>query len=79
MMTKDELSKSLAADFSSAVEATYQDLIKAAVAVEREAIAQMFDAVPELVPFARRGDGGCIMCGFSTSHAATAIRARGTT
>jgi hypothetical protein len=48
-------------------------------AVERETIAQMFDAVPELVPFARRGDGGCIMCGFSTSHAATAIRARGNT
>jgi hypothetical protein len=46
---------------------------------EREAIAQMFDTAPELVPFARRGDGGCIMCGFSTSHAATAIRARGTT
>jgi hypothetical protein len=48
-------------------------------AVERETIAQMFDAVPELVPFARRGDGGCIICGFSTSHAATAIRARGNT
>jgi len=48
-------------------------------AVERETIAQMFDAAPELVPFARRGDGGCIMCGFSTSHAATAIRARGNT
>ena len=45
-------------------------------AVERETIAQMFDAIPELVTFARRGDGGCIMCGFSKSHAAEAIRAR---
>ena len=41
MMTKDELSKSLAADFSSAVEATYQDLIKAAFAAEREACAKL--------------------------------------
>jgi hypothetical protein len=38
MMTKDEFAKSLAADFSSAVEATYQDLIKAAVAAERDAL-----------------------------------------
>ena len=45
-------------------------------AVERETIAQMFDAIPELVSFARRGDGRCIMCGFSKSHAAKAIRAR---
>jgi len=43
MMTKDELSKSLAADFSNAVEATYQDLLKAAVAAEREACAQIVD------------------------------------
>jgi hypothetical protein len=38
MMTKDEFAKSLAADFSNAVEATYQDLIKAAVAAERDAL-----------------------------------------
>ena len=52
---------------------------KAGVVAERETIAQMLDAIPELVTFARRGDGGCIMCGFSKSHAAEAIRARGTT
>jgi hypothetical protein len=38
MMTKDEFAKSVAADFANAVEATYQDLIKAAVAAERDAL-----------------------------------------
>jgi hypothetical protein len=38
MMTKDEFDKSLVADFSAAVEATYQDLIKAAVTAERDAL-----------------------------------------
>jgi len=38
MMTKHEFPKSVAADFSSAVEATYQDLIKQAVAAERDAL-----------------------------------------
>ena len=48
-------------------------------AVERETIAQLFDSLPELVPFGKNDQGGCIMCGFSKSHAADAIRARGTT
>lgn len=41
ILTKDEFAKSLAADFSAAVEGTYQDLIKAAVAAEREACAKV--------------------------------------
>ncbi len=77
MMTKDEFAKSVAADFANAVEATYQDLIKAAVAAERDAIAQMFEAAPELVPFAKNDRGGCITCGFTPGRAAKAIRARG--
>ena len=41
ILTKDEFAKSVAADFSAAVESTYQDLIKAAVLAEREACAKV--------------------------------------
>ena len=41
ILTKDEFAKSVAADFAAAVEATYQDLIKAAVLAEREACANL--------------------------------------
>ena len=47
-------------------------------AAEREAIAKMFEASPELVRFAQNDQGGCIICGFYPKIAAKAIRARGT-
>jgi hypothetical protein len=47
MMIKDELSKSLAADFSNAVEATYQDLIEQAVAAERDFCAKLCDELQQ--------------------------------
>jgi hypothetical protein len=66
MMTKDEFSKSLAADFANAVEATYQDLIKAAVAAEREECAKVCETL-EPVCYDTAGYTDC----------AAAIRARG--
>ena len=45
--------------------------------VEREAIAQMFEASPELVRFAQNDQGGCIICGLNPKTEAKAIRARG--
>ena len=64
MMTKDEFSKSLAADFANAVEVTYQDLIKAAVAAERAECAKLVvglfdpeDAVAEFIAEAIRARG----------------------
>ena len=45
---------------------------------EREAIAEMFEASPELVRFAQNDQGGCIICGLNPKIAAKAIRARGT-
>ena len=44
---------------------------------EREAIAQMFEASPELISFAQNDQGGCIICGLNPKIAAKAIRARG--
>jgi hypothetical protein len=53
------------------------DAIKAAVLIEREACARMFDEVMPLVPFAQNDQGGCLVCGFTPKLAAKAIRARG--
>ena len=44
---------------------------------EREGIAEMFDAPMRLIPFVQNTQGGCVICGFTPSLAATAIRARG--
>ena len=46
---------------------------------EREAIAQMFEDAPALVPFAQNDKGGCMVCGFTPKLAMEAIRARGNT
>ena len=46
---------------------------------EREAIAQMFEAAPELISFAQNDQGGCVICGLNPKIAVKAIRARGTT
>lgn len=46
-------------------------------AKEREAIAQLFEDAPALVPFAQNDQGGCLMCGFTPKMAVAAIRARG--
>lgn len=46
---------------------------------EREAIAQMFEASPELISFAQNDQGGCVICGLNPKIAVKAIRARGTT
>jgi ribosomal protein L12E/L44/L45/RPP1/RPP2 len=48
-------------------------------AAEREAIAQMFEASPELISFAKNDQGGCIICGLNPKIAVKAIRARGNT
>jgi hypothetical protein len=50
---------------------------KACAEAERDAIAQMFEAAPELVPFAKNDRGGCITCGFIPRMASIVIRARG--
>ena len=52
-------------------------LVLEAVAVEREAIAQMFDDAPKLITSAQNSEGGCLICGFTPKIAAAAIRARG--
>lgn len=59
-----------------------QDLEKFAYLIradEREAIAQMFEDAPALVPFAQNDKGGCMICGFTPKLAVEAIRARGNT
>ncbi len=47
------------------------------IAAEREAIAQMIEDAPELVPSAKNDHGGCLVCGFTPKFAASYIRARG--
>lgn len=54
----------------------FADLIRAE---EREAIAQMFEGAPALIPFAQNDKGGCMVCGFTPKLAMEAIRARGNT
>ena len=44
---------------------------------EREAIAQIIEDAPELVPSAKNDHGGCVICGFDSKFAASYIRARG--
>jgi hypothetical protein len=39
----------------------------------------MFDAPMRLIPFVQNTQGGCVICGFTPSLAAAAIRARGET
>ena len=60
---------------------TMQDMEFAALirADEREAIAQMFERTPALIPFAQNDKGGCMICGFTPKLAVQAIRARATT
>jgi len=62
--------------YTEEIRSLWQAAFKAGTAVERETIAQLFDAIPELVMPARRDDGVCIICGFSPKRAAEAIRAR---
>jgi hypothetical protein len=51
--------------------------LRAAVAAEREAIAQMVEDAPPLAEFVKNDKGGCMVCGFTPKLAAAAIRARG--
>jgi hypothetical protein len=48
-------------------------------AAEREGVAEMFEASPELVRLAQNDQGGCIICGLNPKTEAKAIRARGDT
>jgi len=48
-------------------------------AAEREGVAKMFEASPELVRLAQNDQGGCIICGLNPKTEAKAIRARGNT
>jgi hypothetical protein len=61
----------------------WEDQLKAFEALvradEREGIAEMFDAPMRLIPFVQNTQGGCVICGFTPSLAAAAIRARGET
>lgn len=59
--------------------APVKEMILAARADEREAIAQMFEGAPALVQFAQNDQGGCLVCGFTPKLVIEAIRARGTT
>jgi hypothetical protein len=56
-----------------------EHLVTLARADEREGIAEMFDAPMRLIPFVQNTQGGCVICGFTPSLAAAAIRARGET
>ena len=53
------------------------EAVAARIADEREGIAEMFDAPMRLIPFVQNTQGGCVICGFTPSLAAAAIRARG--
>jgi hypothetical protein len=82
-MTKDDIIKlareSGFADAEGVVHAAYQLETFAALvaAAEREAIAQMFEASPELVRLAQNDQGGCIICGLNPKIVVKAVRARG--
>jgi len=52
---------------------------EAGAAAEREGVAEMFEASPELISFAQNDQGGCIICGLNPKTEAKAIRARGNT
>ena len=64
---------------SSGYDVRYERLIAMARADEREGIAEMFDAPMRLIPFVQNTQGGCVICGFTPSLAAAAIRERGET
>ena len=55
------------------------EAVAARIAAEREGIAEMFDAPMRLIPFVQNTQGGCVICGFTPSLAAAAIRATGET
>jgi len=57
----------------------YRCGVEAGAAAEREGVAQMFEASPELVRIAQNDQGGCIICGLNPYTEAKAIRARGNT
>ena len=57
----------------------YRCGVEAGAAAEREGVAQMFEASPELVRFAQNDQGGCVICGLNPKTEAKAIRARGNT
>ena len=68
-----------AAKAEVALAEAYRCGVEAGAAAEREAIAQMFEASPELVRLAQNDQGGCIICGLNPKTEAKAIRARGNT
>ena len=51
----------------------------AAIAAERERIAQMVEEAPPLMAGVQNNEGGCLICGFTPKLAAAAIRARSNT
>jgi hypothetical protein len=72
ILTKDEFAKSLAVDFSDAVESAYQDLINQAVAAEREACAKVCEEASTPVAGEILTDGQ-----WASKILAGKIRARG--
>lgn len=56
---------------------TLREFAALVAAAEREAIAQMIEDAPELVPSAQNDQGGCVICGFDPKFAASYVRARG--
>lgn len=62
--------------YTEEIRSLWQAAFKAGTAVERETIAQLFDAIPEFAVPAIRDAGICTFCGFSPKKAAEAIRAR---
>jgi hypothetical protein len=82
-MTKDDIDKLWNQAMTDAIkngeDFTRHRFANLVAAAEREAIAQMFEASPELISFAQNDQGGCIICGLNPKIAAKAIRARGNT
>ena len=81
-MTEDDIMK-LALESGPLTQGSFTEWCKRfanlVAAAEREAIAQMFEASPELISFAQNDQGGCVICGLNPKIAVKAIRARGTT
>jgi hypothetical protein len=65
-----------AAKAEVALAEAYRCGVEAGAAAEREGVAQMFEASPELISFAKNDQGGCIICGLNPKTEAKAIRAR---
>jgi hypothetical protein len=68
-----------AAKAEVALAEAYRCGYEAGAAAEREGVAEMFEASPELISFAKNDQGGCIICGLNPYTEAKAIRARGNT